>query len=318
MEDQVLKINVGGKLFSTYKSTLLSRPGTFLCQKFAHPEIFKETNDFFLDRDPLIFGIILNYYRTGILALPPKSKLRLFYNELDFYGIDHKETLPELTIEKTRHKREQSFQKPVWKKEYDLYIERFLNHFNSKISYKGEFDVPFEYIFQRWFVIHEHFWRNENIDLSLDISMSGAKSLKELIVKQKLKDETLKEPEDFEDCVDCDIYDAWIESLIFEKDDIRQILNKIKEFHEIGFNTIVQKEIVVRLIKSGWKIKIVKRKIKCGTDNKMITEFGGDDIYIDGFCRECLVHFLRNPEHFKDDEHNCDNKLEYSVLIVDL
>ena len=312
MEDPIIKINVGGKLFSAYKSTLCSKPGTFLSQKFAHSDFFTNSEEFFLDRDPSIFEIILNYYRTGILSLPPKDKLRLFYHELDFYGIDHKESFPEIAIKNDSHE-DLSFQRPVWKKEYDLYVERFIRFFNLNNGYAEGFELPFEHILIAWNTINKYLWNNEELDLHLDIGMSGAENLKDLIAKYKVHNGSLQRPED---CVDGDIYDTWVKSLKFGEEEVQEILDKITNFHEIGFNKLVQKEIVVNLIKSGWKAKLVEKKIRCGTSNVLITDFSQNNIFFDGLCDTCLKVFLRDPT--KISRGSCKDESDCSVLVVDL
>lgn len=315
MEDPIIKINVGGKLFSTYRSTLCSKPGTFLSQKFAHPDFFKETKDFFLDRDPLIFGIVLNYYRTGILLLPPKTKLRLFYHELDFYGIDHKESLPDVVTNETRSGNEQSFERPKWKEEYDLYVEIFLRYFSAEVGYSGRFVVPFKFTFHGWTLGNKYVWKDGKRNMFLNIDMGGAWNLNEAVIKSKIHDGSLKEPEKFSDGR---AYSDWIKSLVFEEKEVDEIFDNVKKFHDIGFVEVVQKEIVVRLIKLGWKAKIIRDKVKCREHATLITKFDNDHILFDVLCYACLSVFLQDPKKFNKNPRECSTEWELPVLTANL
>jgi hypothetical protein len=140
--------------------------------------------------------------------------------------------------------------------------------------------------------------------------------MNEIIAKNKIHDGSLKDLE--KKGVNYTVYNNWIKSLVFEEEDIEKTLEKIRNFHSIGFVEIVQREIVVRLIKLGWKAKTVKRKIKCGTQSTLITEFDCDHILFDGFCFVCLRIFLQNPEKFNKKLHKCENEWKYPVLIVNL
>ena len=143
--------------------------------------------------------------------------------------------------------------------------------------------------------------------------MGGAENLKDLIAKYKVNNGTLQRSEDFGDCV---IYDNWVKSLKFEEEEVQEILEKIRIFHEIGINRLVRKEIVAKLTKSGWKAKIIERKTKCGTLSSLIMEFGESDILNDGLCGPCLEIFLRDPDKFR--RGSCDDEWDCWVLIVDL
>ncbi len=65
--DRIVKLNVGGTLFVTSESTL-TWPGsdTFLATMLngSLPSMQDESGAYFLDRDPKMFSMILNYLRT--------------------------------------------------------------------------------------------------------------------------------------------------------------------------------------------------------------------------------------------------------------
>ena len=44
-------------------------------------------SEYFLDRDPELFRVILQWYRTGSLYLPKDMPREIIESELEFYGI---------------------------------------------------------------------------------------------------------------------------------------------------------------------------------------------------------------------------------------
>ncbi|KAL8624085.1 hypothetical protein ACOMHN_019507 [Nucella lapillus] len=91
-------INVGGVRYETFKSTLKSIPDTrlsWLAEAQGHnPDYDPATGEYFFDRHPAVFNMILNYYRTGKLHAPTDVCGPLFEEELAFWGIDEKQIEP--------------------------------------------------------------------------------------------------------------------------------------------------------------------------------------------------------------------------------
>ncbi|XP_051525141.1 potassium voltage-gated channel subfamily C member 4-like [Myxocyprinus asiaticus] len=92
-------INVGGTRHETYRSTLMTLPGTRLAwlADTDNPDADAgktSTNEFFFDRHPGIFAYVLNYYRTGKLHCPADVCGPLFEEELAFWGIDETDVEP--------------------------------------------------------------------------------------------------------------------------------------------------------------------------------------------------------------------------------
>jgi len=85
-EDQVdVKINldVGGAIFSTLSSTLMKAPYFSSC-------VFTDKDIFFVDRDPCLFGYVLNFLRTGRVMCygwEEKCFLESLKLEAMFYGV---------------------------------------------------------------------------------------------------------------------------------------------------------------------------------------------------------------------------------------
>lgn len=90
-----LIINVGGTRFETYKSTLRNIADTRLAwiteSKADNPDYDPISGEYFFDRHPTMFLMILNYYRTGKLHAPSDVCGPAFEEELLFWGIDEKQ-----------------------------------------------------------------------------------------------------------------------------------------------------------------------------------------------------------------------------------
>ena len=84
--NEIVKLNVGGKIFLTKISTLLSSPDTL----FSKLLIAGNSSEIFLDRSPKIFAFILEFLRTRKINVK-RLRLKELYDECleeaDFYGI---------------------------------------------------------------------------------------------------------------------------------------------------------------------------------------------------------------------------------------
>ncbi|CAL1540895.1 unnamed protein product, partial [Lymnaea stagnalis] len=93
-----ITINIGGVRYETYRSTLKNIPDTRLAwvtnTTASNPDYDPVTGEYFFDRHPGIFNMILNYYRTGKLHAPTDVCGPLFEEELAFWGIDERQIEP--------------------------------------------------------------------------------------------------------------------------------------------------------------------------------------------------------------------------------
>jgi hypothetical protein len=88
-----IKLNVGGKIFTTSLSTLTMEKNTFFSSMFS--EEFNtqpdEDGEYFIDRNPEHFHLILDYLRNPTkqvnLSEMTKKQVEDFYYEVDFYSI---------------------------------------------------------------------------------------------------------------------------------------------------------------------------------------------------------------------------------------
>lgn len=76
-------LNVGGIRHETYKHTLKKIPATRLSRLTTNLANYDPVlNEYFFDRHPGVFALILNYYRTGKLHYPLDVCGPLFEEEL--------------------------------------------------------------------------------------------------------------------------------------------------------------------------------------------------------------------------------------------
>ncbi|XP_076443769.1 voltage-gated potassium channel KCNC1-like [Babylonia areolata] len=90
-EDHRLRLNVGGVVFETLRSTLRKRPGTRLSQLAEQLEADEtwdlERQEYFFDRHPGVFSSILQCYRTDELHTEHNLCGNIIKHELDFWGL---------------------------------------------------------------------------------------------------------------------------------------------------------------------------------------------------------------------------------------
>lgn len=114
-------LNVGGKRFETLVETLRKFPHTMLGAMFnsglAKPD---ESGEFFFDRDPKLFQVVLNFYRHGKIIIPANQSSEMVKEELDFFGISVSDRLDGLGEEL---KQEADF---VAQKRLTSFIDEFL------------------------------------------------------------------------------------------------------------------------------------------------------------------------------------------------
>jgi len=87
----VLKLNVSGQIFTTYKSTVCKYKDSFLYAMFSgRHELVKDENGIcFIDRPAKAFEIVLYWLQTGIVTekeIKQVGKER-FFNEMKYFGL---------------------------------------------------------------------------------------------------------------------------------------------------------------------------------------------------------------------------------------
>lgn len=91
--DEIVRLNVGGQLFTTLRSTLCSVPGSMLeamfSGRFGIPAMRDDSGAYFLDRDPIYFEFILSYLRdprNRPSAKSNQSRLGIL-REFEYFGL---------------------------------------------------------------------------------------------------------------------------------------------------------------------------------------------------------------------------------------
>jgi len=98
---EIIKLNIGGKKFSTRKDTILSSPGSLL-YKIITSEKVDLNEELFFDRPHKYFSYILDYLRHRKMNYKrfKKEELKELKEEVDYYEIiELKDYLNELTKE---------------------------------------------------------------------------------------------------------------------------------------------------------------------------------------------------------------------------
>lgn len=88
-QSEIISLNVGGQRFSTTRHTLQSISDTFFTVLLSGriPSYKDSTGAIFIDRDPELFSIILNYLRTHQLFNIREDNVDALKHEAQFYGI---------------------------------------------------------------------------------------------------------------------------------------------------------------------------------------------------------------------------------------
>eukprot|EP01122_Echinamoeba_exundans_P009632 TRINITY_DN3450_c0_g1_i2.p1 TRINITY_DN3450_c0_g1~~TRINITY_DN3450_c0_g1_i2.p1 ORF type:complete len:306 (+),score=14.39 TRINITY_DN3450_c0_g1_i2:343-1260(+) len=87
---EIIRLNVGGQLFLTTKTTLIGRGENFFVPLVngEFSTLKDETGAYFVDRNGSYFAPILDYLRNGTLIVPQGLKLESILQEASFYSID--------------------------------------------------------------------------------------------------------------------------------------------------------------------------------------------------------------------------------------
>ncbi|CAI5456784.1 unnamed protein product [Caenorhabditis angaria] len=111
-----VRLNVGGRIFQTTRSTLMREPGSFLyriCQDELGLSTDKdETGAYLIDRDSDFFSPILNYLRHGKLILNPGVSEEGILAEADFYNLP---ALSQLLMDRIQERENGKDNSPVVK-----------------------------------------------------------------------------------------------------------------------------------------------------------------------------------------------------------
>ena len=92
--NDIIEFSVGGQMFKTKRSTLVSEPNSLLADMFEFTDNSanveaknEETGASFIDRDPKYFSVVLNYLRNRKVEMNKDIDHNYLMEEAKFYGI---------------------------------------------------------------------------------------------------------------------------------------------------------------------------------------------------------------------------------------
>ena len=93
MSGEVISLNVGGTIFATSVATLTQYPNSMLGAMFdpesERPPARKDgQGNYFIDRDPEPFKVVLSFLRTARLTNPCGCTLEQLECEADYFGLE--------------------------------------------------------------------------------------------------------------------------------------------------------------------------------------------------------------------------------------
>ncbi|KAK3089211.1 hypothetical protein FSP39_001773 [Pinctada imbricata] len=118
-KSQWVKLNVGGTIFMTTRTTLCRDPKSFLYRLIQEePDLNTDKDDngaYLIDRDPTYFGPVLNYLRHGKLVINKDLAEEGVLEEAEFYNITELIKLVKAKIKDREDRQNQTFTKSVYR-----------------------------------------------------------------------------------------------------------------------------------------------------------------------------------------------------------
>uniref|UniRef100_A0A4W4DR06 KHA domain-containing protein n=1 Tax=Electrophorus electricus TaxID=8005 RepID=A0A4W4DR06_ELEEL len=119
-----LTLNIGGRLFTTTRSTLVSKePDSMLAHMFGEKDVWGNKRDqrgaYLIDRSPEYFEPILNYLRHGQLIVNEGVNLLGVLEEARFFGIEQLAEQLEVAIKNSHPPEDHS---PISRKEFVRFL----------------------------------------------------------------------------------------------------------------------------------------------------------------------------------------------------
>jgi len=91
-DGEVVTLNVGGRLFTTTRTTLTSQPDSVLGRMFdptsSLPPARMVDGAFFIDANPNVFEVILDFLRHRCILLPPSLPLEAVLAQARYFGLE--------------------------------------------------------------------------------------------------------------------------------------------------------------------------------------------------------------------------------------
>jgi hypothetical protein len=318
MDQPVIKLNVGGQIFMTRKSTLLNCPDSFLGKLVQTDMNNLEILDgcLFFDRNPEVFKYILEFYRTDVLTFPSSIPRKLIWKEIEFWSIPDQPILPDGLVwtndyltsaakfvdwfEKSYRYRDNMAREHVF--EFPSRMLQYTSFFkcNSNISFETEYRSVYPSLRKRGVYT---FGFNQKSHL-LPESTNNLSNIYSFTLQKMIRDEQVTVPKEDED-------DFWndLHPEVFEH--VHETCDCIMAQHRLYDNPIILEEILKLFWKMGWDARITKNKIKCGEHYSCLLDVEKINPTNMSYCVECSTCELR-----RDNDPECPEIVERDILEV--
>ncbi|XP_060695318.1 potassium voltage-gated channel subfamily D member 2 [Hemiscyllium ocellatum] len=140
-QDGLVILNVSGRRFQTWRSTLERYPDTLLGSSEKDFFYNEEIREYFFDRDPDIFRSILNFYRTGKLHYPRHECISAYDEELSFFGIIP-EIIGDCCYEEYKDRKRENIERIMDDAEDDISSENRLPSMTARQKVWRAFENP--------------------------------------------------------------------------------------------------------------------------------------------------------------------------------
>ena len=87
MPPKLIKLNVGGTIFTTTETTL-TKESRYFAALLSGDYSDRDGDDVFVDRDPAHFAVVLQYLRGGLASVPPELTAAGILAEAEFFLVD--------------------------------------------------------------------------------------------------------------------------------------------------------------------------------------------------------------------------------------
>lgn len=87
MPPKLIKLNVGGTVFTTTETTL-TKESRYFAALLSGDYSDRDGDDVFVDRDPAHFAVVLQYLRGGLASVPPDLTAAGILAEAEFFLVD--------------------------------------------------------------------------------------------------------------------------------------------------------------------------------------------------------------------------------------
>mmetsp|Transcript_35895 Transcript_35895/g.58025 ORF Transcript_35895/g.58025 Transcript_35895/m.58025 type:complete len:241 (+) Transcript_35895:103-825(+) len=87
--DAIIRLNVGGRVFMSWKSTLTKYPNSYFWSMLSgrHKQALTNEGEYFIDRSGELFPVVLNFLRTSEVHIPHTTSKHSVQNEARYFGL---------------------------------------------------------------------------------------------------------------------------------------------------------------------------------------------------------------------------------------